>query len=424
MGIFDLSSPLVNKFLARFAGNFSKRQFFYFSLYVYLLLKEVKRSNMEVMSKITSCDYQRLQYFFSESKWDHIKVNDERIRCIENQRTTGSTADGVLVIDDSSCPKIYAKKTEGASLQYCGTFGHEAVCNVFVSSAFVSKSKHFPIDFKFYKREKDFNENNIHQFKSKIQFAEELVDDAVARGISFSAIVFDSWYAHSSQLITSLNAKGHSFIGEIKSNRNILIYHPEKRKRCFVQQDELVTLVKKHYWHKVKPVIVKETTDGSIKEMTYQFKGKLKDCSLPLKFVILFGPYGDRDQKRVHILITNNTKLSDQKVVDTYRLRWRIEDCYRELKDFFMMDQYQVRRKVRIERHWTLSLLAWTLAYWVKQNGYLRKTIFGVPETLNDVKQALNNLICYPQIIKAGKNPDHLAEKMNIKSRRMKNVAG
>lgn len=424
MGIFDLTSPLVNKFLARFANYFSRRQFFYFSLYIYLLLKDVKRNNMEVMAKIASCNYQNLQYFFSESKWDHKKINDERIRCIESQRTTASTANGVLVIDDSSCPKIYAKKTEGASYQYCGTFGHEAVCNVFVSSAFVSKSKFFPIDFRFYKREEVFDASTIHLFKSKIQLAEELVDDAIARGIRFSSVVFDSWYAHSSRLITSFDSKGLSFVGEIKSNRNILFYHPEKRKNCFVQQDELVTLVKKYYWHKVKPVIMKETPDGPIKEMTYQFKGKLKDCSIPLKFVILFGPYGEKDQKKIHILITNNTKRSAQKIIETYRLRWGIEDCYRELKDFFMLDQYQVRRKERIERHWALCHLAWTLAYWVKQNGYLRKTISGVPKTLNDVKQALNNLICYPQIINAAKDPNELAIKMHIKSKRMRNRAG
>lgn len=424
MGIFDLASPLVNKFLARFENHFSRRQFLYFSLYIYLLLKDVKRNNMEVMAKIASCNYQNLQYFFSESKWDHNKINEDRIRCIESQRTTGSTADGVLAIDDSSCPKIYAKKTEGARYQYCGTLGREAVCNVFVSSAFVSKSKSFPIDFRFYKREVEFDANTIHLFKSKIQLAEELVDAAVAQGIRFSTVVFDSWYAHSSELITSLDSKGLSFIGEAKSNRNILMYHPEKRRRCFVQQDELVTLVKEYYWHKVKPVIMKETEDGPIKAMTYQFKGKLKDCSVPLKIVVLFGPYGDRDEKNIHILITNNTKRSAQKIIDTYRLRWGIENCYRELKDFFMMDQYQVRKKVRIERHWMLCHVAWTLTYWIKQNGYLRKTIAEVPRTLNEVKQALNNLISYSQIIKAAKNPDQLAQTMRIKSRRVKSRTG
>lgn len=378
---------------------------------------------MEVMAKIASCKYQNLQYFFSESKWDYRKINDERIRCIEKQRTTASTSDGVLAIDDSSCPKIYAKKTEGARYQYCGTFGREAVCNVFVSSVFVSRRKNYPIDFRFYKKEEEFDADTIHLFKSKIQLAEELVDDAVTRGIRFSAVVFDSWYAHSSALITSLNSKGLSFVGEAKSNRNISFYHPGKRRHCFVQQDELVTLVKKYYWDKIKPVTMNKTKKGPIKAMTYQFKGKLKDCSVPLKFVILFGSYGKKDPKNIHILITNNTRYSAQNILNTYRLRWGIENCYRELKDFFMMDQYQVRKQERIERHWALCHVAWTLAYWVKQNGYLRKSIEGIPKTLNEVKQALDHLICYPQIIKAAKDPQLLATQMNIKSGKIINRA-
>ena len=88
-----------------------------------------------------------------------------------------------------------------------------------------------------------------------------------------------------------------------------------------------------------------------------------------------------------------------------------------------MMDQYQVRKQERIERHWALCHVAWTLAYWVKQNGYLRKSIEGIPKTLNEVKQALDHLICYPQIIKAAKDPQLLATQMNIKSGKIINRA-
>ncbi|MBW1812002.1 MAG: IS701 family transposase [Deltaproteobacteria bacterium] len=424
MTIFRVHCGLVNKFLGRFSSLFSRRQSLYFSLYVCMLFRDMKRANLEVMAKTTSCEYENLQYFFSDSKWDHEKLNDERIALIERQRTTGSTADGVLAIDDSSCPKIYAKKTEGAGYQHCGALGREAVCNVFVSSAFVSKSKSFPINFKFYKKEEEFDEKTFHNFRSKIQLAQELVDDAVAKEIRFSAVVFDSWYAHSSDLIESLHSKDLTLIGEVKANRNILVYHPVKRKRCFMQQDELVTLVKKHYWHKIKPVRLK-TQDGKTKTvMTYQFKGKLKDCHVPLKIVILFGPYGKKDQKKVHILITNNSRLSAQKIVDLYRLRWGIETCYRELKDFFMMDHYQVRNRQRIERHWALCHIAWTLAYWVKQNGYLRKILSYNPESLNDVRHAINDIIGFHQTVTAAKNPAQLAKKLKIKSARIHNKAG
>jgi transposase len=191
-----------------------------------------------------------------------------------------------------------------------------------------------------------------------------------------------------------------------------------------MQQDELVTLVKKHYWHKIKPVRIKSPDGNTRTVMAYFFKSKLKDCNVPLKIVILFGPYGRKDPKKVHIMITNNSRLSLQRIVDLYRLRWSIEICFRELKDFFMMDHYQVRSRSRIERHWVLCHLAWTLAYWVKQNGYLIKILSYKPETLNEVRQAINDIMSFRQTVRDAKKPNQLAKRLKIKSQRMYAKAG
>jgi SRSO17 transposase len=61
-------------------------------------------------------NYQRLQYFFSESSWSAKGLNDIRIRLLQNQRTTKANNKGVLVIDDTACPEPYAEKTEGAQV--------------------------------------------------------------------------------------------------------------------------------------------------------------------------------------------------------------------------------------------------------------------------------------------------------------------
>lgn len=97
----------------------------------------------------------------------------------QNQRTTASTKDGLLAVDDTGCPKPYAKNTEGAKWQYCGPLKREEICNVGVSVAFVSPSKHFPIDIIPYLLAGEFprGKNNPH-FKDKIQIARKLFDDA------------------------------------------------------------------------------------------------------------------------------------------------------------------------------------------------------------------------------------------------------
>ncbi|MEK6728575.1 MAG: transposase, partial [Planctomycetota bacterium] len=146
MSIFQTNISLLNKFLNQFATCFKKKQLALFTLLIYALFKDYKRNSLDAMAKATHTDYQKLQYFFSDSHWDIQALKRKRLEIIQKQRTTASTKDGLLAIDDTGCPKPFAKKTEGAKWQYCGPLKREEVCNVGVAAVFVSPSKHFPID--------------------------------------------------------------------------------------------------------------------------------------------------------------------------------------------------------------------------------------------------------------------------------------
>ena len=129
MSIFGTNIPLLNKFLKNFAACFNKKQMAMFTLLIYALFKDYKRNSLEAMAKATHTDYQKFQYFFSDSKWDIQAIKRTRLEIIQQQRTTASTKDGLLAIDDTGCPKPFAKKTEGAKWQYCGPLKREEVCN-------------------------------------------------------------------------------------------------------------------------------------------------------------------------------------------------------------------------------------------------------------------------------------------------------
>ncbi|MBS1257094.1 MAG: hypothetical protein MAG551_00129 [Candidatus Scalindua arabica] len=85
-----------------------------FTLVIYALFKDYKRNSIEAMAKSTNTDYHKLQYFMSDSKWDIQAIKQKRLEIIQKQRTTASTKDGIVAVDDSGCPKPYAKKTQGA----------------------------------------------------------------------------------------------------------------------------------------------------------------------------------------------------------------------------------------------------------------------------------------------------------------------
>lgn len=422
MGIFNVTISIINKFLFRFKDGFSKKQFVVFCYLIYALFKDYKRNSLYAMASKTPVSYQACQYFFSESNWDINLLNDRRVEIIENQRTTSSSCSGVAIIDDTSSPKRYARATEGAKLQYCGVLGRKEVCNVAVFSAFSSKSKRFPIRFKPYLPEDEFLLGKKDKdFRSKLELARELIDDLLERKIKFSLLVLDAWYAQSSRLLKFVHfEKELPFIGEVKSDRKILFYHPIKRKHCFVKQDGLVKLIKKHYPHKCR---IFTCTDKNGKErpwVTYTFKGQLKDCSVPIRFVVVFNKWNDEDDKDVHILITNQTHISTKTIISNYLLRWGIEQIFRELKDVFYFDQYQVRHIKQIERYWSLCLIAWSLVYWIKQNAYLSKILEGKPSTFNDYKQAIDSLLLYDAHHTLSKNRQLAQEYFKIKSNRFK----
>ena len=423
MGIFNANIPLLNKFIRHFDLFFSKKQFAIFILAIYAMFKDYKRNSIYEMAKITNTDYQRFQYFFSDSKWDSQSINDKRLELIENQLTTASTNDGMLAIDDTSCPKPFAKKTQGAKWQHCGSLKREEICNVAVASAFVSQKKHFPVNIVPYLPEDEFYQGNFNpDFKSKINIAIDIFDNALKSGLKFSSVGVDSWYA-TKDFIEHVDKNDKTIYSEIKSNRNIFMFHPVKKKHVFVKPDELVTLINTHYNHKKRFTKYTHRNGNEVRKWTYSFKAKLKDCNVPLKFVVLFGKWDDKDDKKLHILITNKLNDSSKSVIQNYLMRWGIEQCFKELKDTFYFDQYQVRNIKKIERYWNICLLAWTLTYWIKQNDYLRKIVGKTPNTFNQIKVAINSLLVFSSTETLSKNKKLKTEHFKIKPAYRKRIA-
>lgn len=416
MPILQPHISFINKFVSKFEDLFSNKQLAAFRLFLYAFFFDYKRLCLAKVADNTNLDYQRLQYFFSESNWDEQALNNVRLKLLSRQKPTAATAKGILAIDDTACPKPHAKKTEGAARQHCGPLNKEEVCNVEVASCFVSRSKHFPVSFKSYMPKEQIG---YESFKSKLELAMELIDDALDKGIVFSRVVVDSWYT-SREFIEFVDSKGLDLIAEVKSNRCLYFYHPVERTHRWIQQDELATLISSLYKDKLKPVRFKDAKDKDRLIFTYSFKSKLKGCSVPVRVVVSFENWSDEDNRKVHILITNNRDLTARQIILGYLLRWGIEQSFRELKDSFCFDQYQVRHQKQIQRHWIMSLLAWSLTYWAKQNGCLSKILEETPATINGYKEAIGSLIIFDSTAILSKNKNLAAQLSGIKSERFK----
>ena len=367
---------------------------------IYAMFHDYKRLSLASAAHQANLNYQKLQYFFSESDWDINQLNDIRLKILNNQTTTRPSPQSVLAIDDTSCPKPHAQNTQGAQFQYCGSLGREENCNVAVASCFVSDAKHCPLNFKSY-----IPDAQPKDFKSKLDLAKDLILDAIDKAIPFKAIVFDAWYT-SSELIEFIASYALSLVAEVKINRSILFTHPQTKQRIYLRADQIIPLIKQFFPHKLKSVCLPQA-NGKLKSvLTYGFQSNLKDCSTQLQILFIFDKWSDSDDKDVHVLITNNLAFSHETIIKTYLLRWGIEESFRELKDNFAFDQYQVRHQEQIQRHWILAFLAWSLTYWIKNNGCLSKIIDQPPQSIGQCKEAVASLIIIDSAFLLSKNPD------------------
>lgn len=197
-----------------------------------------------------------------------------------------------------------------------------------------------------------------------------------------------------------------------------------KRRHCFIKQDELVKLIRSYYSHKLKPVVAAYPNGYKRSFLCCSFKSELKDCSVRVKVVAAFGRFTDEDSKSIHVLITNGLTSYTPAIVSKYTLRWGIERIFNELKDVFCFDQYQVRHKKQIERYWMLCFIAWSLVYWVKQNGYLNKTLEVKLCSFNDYKKALCSLLLIGSGVFISKNKEFICNQYGLKPQRMKKALG
>ena len=169
---------ILRNYLKKFKDIFTRRiQYKNFSTYCNGLLLELKRTSIQAIDSCRLRDnYQSGHHFIKESGWDEEKINTRRVEIMEQDKRTCSKAGGALIIDDTSNKKS-GKNTEGAKVQYCGTEGGLARCNVVVTSHYADEKKDFGINIEPYIPEDEYEWYEKEEFVPKGRLAEKLVMD-------------------------------------------------------------------------------------------------------------------------------------------------------------------------------------------------------------------------------------------------------
>ena len=151
---------------------------------------------------------------------------------------------GVLVIDDSTLDKPYARHMALVSRHWSGKH-HEVVQGInLVSLVWTDRKCRLPCDFRIYNKSQDGLSKNDH--------LQKLIEQAQERGFEPELVAFDSWYSGlpNLKLLRSLN---WHWLTQLKANREVSLDRCGNRaiSEILIPPHGLVVHLKGYGWIKV-----------------------------------------------------------------------------------------------------------------------------------------------------------------------------
>src|SRR5215210_4160569 len=127
-------------------------------------------------------------------------------------RTQISLCRGILVIDDSTLDKAYAKKMEVVTRHRSGKH-HAVVSGIdLITLLWTDGDRHVPVDYRVFDKKQDSLTKNDH-FQAMLKVAHQ-------RGFQPRCVAFDSWYSGLENL-KLIRSFGWVWLTRLKSNRKV-----------------------------------------------------------------------------------------------------------------------------------------------------------------------------------------------------------
>jgi len=207
--------------------------------YLQGLLSELPRKNMERMGEvIPEAKHENLQNFLSDSPWDATGV----------WRWVGQRADGhlgghddsMLLIDESAHSKK-GNESVGVARQHNGRLGKTDNCQVGVYAALALGPRATLVGARLFLptawvedvercQKVGVPEAEIRA-RTKLDLARELVVEAVAHGLRFKWVGFDSFYGRDQGLLCWLEDQGHGVVADVPALQLVWEQKPQAERR-------------------------------------------------------------------------------------------------------------------------------------------------------------------------------------------------
>lgn len=350
---------------------------------VYLrgLMLDGKRKSIEPMAaRLGDGDEQCLQQFVNQSPWRW-----EPVRRRLALRMDAEIEPDAWVIDDTGFPK-FGEKSVGVARQYCGALGKVGNCQVGVSISAVTSQASCPIDWRlFMPAEWDGNprrqacrvpEDVTHEPKWKL--ALQMIDELCEWGLEPPVVLGDGAYGDVTELRVGLAERGISYVLDVKGSTSALPASAKPQRpqgpgrgrppasRYRRPFDSLAGLARAAGKDACVEVKWREGTRGPLSSRFLALRVrpanvKLRHADpgreLPLCWLLAEWPQGKKEP--TDFWLSNlPTDTPVEQLVALAKLRWRVEQDYRELKDALGLDHFEGRSYPGWNHHVTLVSVA------------------------------------------------------------------
>jgi len=283
-----------------------------------------------------------LNRFLTEYEWDPQQLNQQRLMMLQKDPQMQWHNKGVVIIDDSLLEK------SGKLIPGAGKFFDHNTCSYvhaqnIVTSHYADWKKHYPLHFRQYYKE-DSKEALEHGFKTKIQLAMELVDDAETLKIPAETYVLDGWFL-CKELADNIESHNKNWVMAAKCS--LLLWNKDR----WMNLTEYAKQVPKEIYHKVYA--------GGNPYWVHTNTVKLQSLDRKIKLAVSYdNPELEGEPK---FIVSNVTRWDANHIIRLYYLRHLVETFYRDAKQHLGLEGCQLRKLEGVHRHITLVFTAYSI---------------------------------------------------------------
>jgi SRSO17 transposase len=334
------------------------------------LMLDGKRKSIEPMAaRLADGDEQCLQQFVNQSPWEC-----EPVRRALARRMSGELSPLAWVIDDTGFPK-QGKMSVGVARQYCGALGKVGNCQLGVSINAVAEQASCPIDWRLFIPEAwdDADEWNLKRrakahlpddvvHRPKWRLVLEMIDELRGWGLTPPVVLGDGAYGDITELRTGLSQREISYVLDVKGatsaySEDVVPETPEwsgrgrpPAARYRADPSSLRELALQAGKKAAVGVTWREGTRGRMHARFLALRVRPANIALrktahaagdelELCWLICEWP-ADKAEPTKYWL---SNVSPDTPLRELAKLRWRIEQDYRELKDALGLDHFEGR---------------------------------------------------------------------------------